>query len=459
MLQPETINELGLEKFGFESYVRDPQFTAPMPDGRYLTIYPDMRRTLPEVAKFSKKDAEVYPKFEEDAGFVGETLRRYYLRPPTDWSWGDFAAEFDTPEKQRLFGIFVMGSLRDMVNTYFESDALQGTNAYAAAGNFIGPSAPGSAFLKVFHGGARIGEDVGCFGYIRGGMGQLSAALETIFKHHGGELSTNSPVAKAVVKDGRATGVVLENGDEVEAGVVLSNLDPHHTLLGLVGEEHLPPETSAGLRRYKTEGSTYKLNAAIERLPRFTALGDGDQTALVKGGVVISPSLEYLETAYEEGRQRKWSRRPFVLVHFQSITDPSLAPEGKHTMTLCGDWSPYTLAEGPWTDERRQRFADDVLDTVAEHAPDIRDVLIDYEMLVPPDIEKRFGIHGGHTLHGDLMPGQMLSLRPIAGMGDYRLPVKGMYLCGAGAHPGGYVSCTPGRNAASVVLGDVRGSR
>lgn len=457
MLQPEIVDELELGKYGFESYVRDPQFMAPMPDGRYLVVYPDAERTLREVAKFSEDDAEAMERFERDAGRVGDVLRRYFLRPPTDWTWGDIAAEFKTPEEQGLWQRFVMGSLVDLVHYYFESEAIRGTIVYSLAGNDIGPDMPGSAFLKTYHTGGRIGDALGCFGYIRGGMGSLSKALAAAFRDHGGEIRTNTTVRRVIVEGGRATGVELEDGERIMAKRIISNADPKTTLGSLAGAEHVPAETLRALDGYKQDGTTWKLNAALDALPVFSCLPPGDQSEYIRGGVVISPSTEHLRTAYREYAAGGWSRRPFVLCHFQSITDPQLAPPGKHTMTLCGDWAPYQPADGPWDSTKRQAIADDILDTVQEYAPNLREVIRDYQLLLPPDIEARFGIRGGHVLHGGHTLPQYFSLRPTAELADHRTPVENLYLCGAGTHPGGYVSCAPGHNAAQVILQDAAG--
>jgi phytoene dehydrogenase-like protein len=460
MLQPEVVEELGLQAAGFDSYVRDPQYTAVFPDGRALVVYPDLERTIPEVARFSPRDAAAWPRFETDGARVGAVLRKYFLMPAEHWSWGDLAAEFRSGDDQRLLTRFLLGSTRDLVEAYFEAPGIQGVLAFGGAvGTFVGPSTPGSAYAKAHHLAARIGDHLGCFGYIRGGMGALSRALATVLRGHGGQIRTEAPVERIVVRDAAATGVVLASGEEVAARMVLSNADPVHTLLGLVGEGHLDPQVVTDVRRYRTEGCSFKINLALDALPRFRAIPDREQAPYLRGGVVISPSLDYLERAYQEAVAGRAPRRPYVLLHFQSLTDPGLAPPGKHTLTLYGDWVPYRPADGPWTAASRAAFADDVLDTVAEHAPDIRDVIRDRMVLVPPDIEQRFGITGGNIFHGDLVLSQVFSLRPIPGYGAHRMPIARLYLCGSGSHPGGYVSALPGRNAATVALADWKASR
>jgi phytoene dehydrogenase-like protein len=457
MLQPEIVRELNLAEAGFASYVRDPQYTGVFPDGRHLVVYPDLERTVADVARLSTRDAETWPRFEADAGRVGAILREWFLRPADDWTWADFARAFSDRDGQRLLARFILGTTRDLVDTYFESEAVKGVLAFGGAvGTFVGPSTPGSAYSKAHHLAARVGDYVGCFGYIRGGMGALSQALAAILRRHGGEVRTNVTVEHVLVRDGAATGVVLADGEEVPARVVLSNADPKHTLLGLVGEQALDSDVVADLRRYRTTGCSYKINCALDALPRFRALPPGDQTLYLRGGVVISPSLDYLEAAYADAQAGRVPRRPYAIVHFQSITDPDLAPAGKHTMTVYGDWVPYRPADGPWTAERRRSFVEDVFDTIAEHAPNIRDVIRDWMVLVPPDIEARFNITGGNIFHGDLIPEQLFSLRPIPGYGGHRMPVANLYLCGSGSHPGGYVSGLPGRNAATVVLRDLK---
>ena len=456
MLQPEIVRELNLAEAGFASYVRDPQFTGIFPDGRHLVVYPDIERTVSEVARLSPRDAGVWPRFEADAGRVGAILREWFLRSADDSTWADFARAFPGRDGERLLARFILGSTRDLVDTYFESEAVKGVLAFGGAvGTFVGPSTPGSAYSKAHHLAARVDEHMGCFGYIRGGMGALSQALATMLRRHGGEIRTNATVEHVLVRNGPATGVVLPGGEEITARVVLSNADPKHTLLTLVGEQSLDPDVVADLRRYRTAGCSYKINCALDALPRFRALPPGDQTPYLRGGVVISPSLDYLETAYTDARAGRIPRRPYVIMHFQSITDPGLAPAGKHTMTVYGDWVPFQPAEGSWTAERRRAFAEDVFDTIAEYAPNIRDVIRDWMVLVPPDIEARFNITGGNIFHGDLVLEQLFSLRPIPGFGGYRMPVANLYLCGSGSHPGGYVSGLPGRNAAAVVLRDL----
>jgi phytoene dehydrogenase-like protein len=458
MLQPEVVEELNLREAGFASYVRDPQFTGVFPDGQHLVVYPDLERTVADVARLSRHDAEAWPRFEADAARVGSILRKHFLVPADDWTWADFARAFPEREGERLFARFILGTTRALVETYFESEAVKGVLAFGGAvGTFVGPSTPGSAYSKSHHLAARVDDHVGCFGYVRGGMGAFSEALATILRQRGGEIRTGVGVEHVLLRDGAAAGVVLAGGEEIPARVVLSNADPKRTLLELVGERALDPDVVADLHRYRTTGCSFKINCALDALPYFRTLPPGDQTPYLQGGVVISPTLDYLETAYGEAKAGQIPRRPYVIMHFQSITDPGLAPAGKHTMTVYGDWVPYQPADGPWTPERRRAFAEDVFDTVAEHAPNIRDVIRDWMVLVPPDIETRFNITGGNIFHGDMTLEQLFSLRPIPGFGAHRMPVPSLYLCGSGSHPGGYVSGLPGRNAATVVLRDFKG--
>lgn len=458
MLPPEIVRELNLREAGFASYLRDPQFTGVFPDGQHVVVYPDLERTVTDVARLSRHDAEAWRRFEADATRVGGILRKYFLRPTDDWTWADFAREFSGREGERLLARFILGTTRNLVETYFESEAVKGILAFGGAvGTFVGPSTPGSAYSKAHHMAARVDDHLGCFGYVRGGMGALSQTLATILRRHGGEIRKGVTVEHVLIRDSAAIGVVLAGGEEIPARVVLSNADPKRTLLEFVGERALDPDVVVDLRRYRMTGCSYKINCALDALPHFRALPPGDQTLYLRGGVVISPTLDYLETAYREAKAGRVPGRPYVLIHFQSITDPELAPPGKHTMTLYGDWVPYQPADGPWTPERRRAFAEDVFDTVAEHAPNIRDVIRDWMVLVPPDIEARFNITGGNILHGDLTLEQLFSLRPIPGFGAHRMPVPNLYLCGSGSHPGGYVSGLPGRNAATVVLRDLTG--
>src|SRR5262245_31440669 len=322
MLQPEIVQELGLREAGFASYVRDPQFTGLFTDGPPLVVYPDLERTVREVARLSRHDAEAWPRFEADGARVGTILREHFLRPADDWTWGDFARAFPGADGERLLARFILGTTRDLVDAYFESEGIKGLLAFGGAvGTFVGPSTPGSAYSKAHHLAARVDDHLGCFGYIRGGMGGLSQALATTLQRLGGEIRTGATVERVRITDGAATGVVLAGGEEVPARVVLSNADPRHTLLGLVGEPALDPEVVADLRRYRTTGCSYKVNCALDALPRFRALPPGDQTPYLRGGVVISPSLDYLETAYREARAGRVPRRPYAIIDRKSVVE------------------------------------------------------------------------------------------------------------------------------------------
>jgi phytoene dehydrogenase-like protein len=342
----------------------------------------------------------------------------------------------------------------DFLDQWFETDVLKATmSASGIIGTFLGVRSPGTAYVLLHH---YMGEIDGAFrawGFARGGTGAISNAIAGAAREAGVEIRTEAPVARIAVTHGQATGVVLASGDELTADVVLSSVDPRLTFLTFIGEKELPADFVQDIRRYKFRGSSGKVNLALDALPNFTALpGPG---AHLRGAVSISPSVDYMERAFDQAKYGEYSRRPYIDIVIPTLTDPSIAPPGKHVMSCFVQYAPYALKSGTW-DEQRDAFGDTVLDTLQEFAPNIRDILLHRQVLTPLDIERQFGLTEGNIFQGELTLEQLFFLRPAPGWARYTTPIRNLWLCGSAAHPGGGIMGAPGRNAALRILGQTR---
>src|ERR687894_87322 len=443
LLRPEIIRELDLPRHGLEILPLDGTFT-PMPDGNHLWRTNDHARTRREMARFVKPimgmtppdPTSLSPKGLMDLLFLG---RRFQRLPPED--------------KYNQVQLMTMSAV-DFLDRWFETDVLKATmSASGIIGTFLGVRSPGTAYVLLHH---YMGEIDGAFrswGLSRGGTGAISNSIADAAREAGAEIRTEAGVEKIILKNGRAVGVVLQNGDEIQADVISSSVDPRLTFMRMVGEEHLPGDFVEDIRRFKFRGSSGKVNLALSGLPDFTALpGPG---AHLRGAVSISPSVEYMERAYDDAKYGRFSRRPYIDIVIPSLTDPSVAPPGKHVVSCFVQYAPYNLKEGTW-DGRRDEFGDTVIDTIAEHAPNIRDIILHRQVLTPLDIEREFGLTEGNIFQGELTLEQLFFLRPAPGWAQYRTPIKGLYMCGSATHPGGGIMGAPGRNAALQLLKDLR---
>jgi phytoene dehydrogenase-like protein len=345
-------------------------------------------------------------------------------------------------------------SALDFVDRWFETDVLKATLAASGIiGTFQGVRSPGTAYVLLHH---YMGEIDGAFrswGLARGGMGSISNAIASAAREAGAEVRTESPIARISLKHGRAKGVILENGDEFAADVISSSVDPRLTFMKMVGPEHLPEDFVEDIKRYKFRGSSGKVNFALDALPNFTSLPG--QGAHLRGAISISPSVDYLERAYGEAKQGCFSRRPYIDIVIPSLTDASLAPPGKHVMSCFVQYAPYHLEEGNW-DEKREEFGNTVIDTLAEFAPNIKEIIRHRQVLTPLDLEREFGLSEGNIFQGELTLEQLFFSRPVPGWAQYRTPIRNLYMCGSATHPGGGVMGAPGRNAAREILKDWR---
>jgi phytoene dehydrogenase-like protein len=366
------------------------------------------------------------------------------------WRLGRYFRELPEKDLHALWKLLTM-SAADYLDEWFESDALKGTKAASGIiGTLLGPRSPGTAYVLLHH---YMGELDGVFrawGFAKGGNGSVSAAIAAAAQAHGVEIRTQAPVSRILVRGGRASGVVLENGDEIHASIVVSGADPRRTFLGLVREEHLPPDFVHAIQRYKFRGSSAKVNLALGELPRFTCLPQPGPH--MRGAVSISPSVDYLERAYDDAKYGEYSRRPYMDIVIPSMLDPSMAPPGKHVMSIFVQYAPYHL-NGGWTDAKREAFGDTVVDTLAEYAPNIKSAILHRQVVTPADIERIVGLAEGNIFQGELSLQQMFFLRPAPAWSRYRTPVDGLWQCGSGTHPGGGVMGASGRNAAFELLG------
>jgi phytoene dehydrogenase-like protein len=461
LLQERIVRELELERFGYLVDAKDPAFFSVFPDGRHFFMWQDERKTLDEIAKFSKGDAQTYPAFEQHLEKLAQVVESLLLTTPPEFpprGVGDFidylklAARLHKLSRRESVGLVKIftQSAADLLDEWFESPEVKVTLATdGVIGANGGPRSPGTAYILLHHCMGGVGGKRGLWGFVRGGMGAISEAIAQSARRHGAEIRVNAPVQKIAVSGNRVRGVVLATGEEIDADMVASNLDPHATFLGLLEEGDLDPEFRNSIRHFRTEGTSLKMNLALSGLPDFRALpGAGPQH---RATMHICPSIEYVEKAWDDAKYGRPSERPLLEMTIPTMYDPSLAPPGHHIMGIFLQYAPYTLRGLQW-DEIREPYADHVLSVLEEYAPNIRSIVVAQQVLTPLDIERRFGITGGNIFHGEMSLDQMFVMRPVAGWARYRTPVRGLYLCGSGAHPGGGVMGAPGYNCAREML-------
>jgi phytoene dehydrogenase-like protein len=462
LLRPEIVEELDLPRFGFHLLPLDGTFT-PLPDGDYLIRWHDSARTRQELQRHSRKDAEAYEQFGVLMYHMARAVRpTLSMVPPepTSFSWsnlqglGRLGQHFGQLGERRLYDLtkLMTMSSADFLDEWFEYEPLKATmSASGIIGTFLGPRSPGTAYVLLHH---YMGEIDGAFrawGLPRGGMGSVSEAIAGAARHFGAEIRTEAPIEKILVEGGAVTGVALASGEEIRARAVVSSLDPKRTFLKLLEPRDLDSDFLESVRRYKIRGSSGKVNLALGELPRFTCLPeDGPH---LRGAISISPSIDYLERAYDDAKYGNFSRRPYLDIVIPSLMDSTLAPPGKHVMSIFVQYAPYQLREGSW-ESQREAFGDTVIDTLSEYAPNLKNAILHRQVLSPWDLEQKFGLTEGNIFHGELSPDQLFFLRPVPGWAQYRTPLRRLYLCGSGTHPGGGVMGAPGRLAALELLKD-----
>ena len=467
LLRPEIIRDLDLPRHGLEILPLDGTFT-PMPNGDYLWRVNDHGKTHREIARHSKIDAEAYDEFGKAMQAMCRFVKPILGMVPPDPTTlspkelmkllfiGRRFQGLSSEDKYNQVQLMTMSAI-DFLDQWFETDVLKATmSASGIIGTFLGVRSPGSAYVLLHH---YMGEIDGAFrswGFARGGTGAISNAIGAAAREAGAEIRTQAPIAKILVKNGKVRGVVLADGDEIQAPVISSSLDPRQTFVKMIEPDQLPAEFLEEVRRYKFRGSSGKVNLALDALPNFKSLsGSGPH---LRGAISISPSVEYMERAYDDAKYGNFSRRPYVDMVIPTLTDPSVAPPGKHILSCFVQYAPYKLRPGLNWDEQREAFGNNVINTIAEYAPNIKDIILHKQVLTPLDLEREWGLSEGNIFQGELSLEQLFFLRPVPGYAQFRTPIRNLYLCGSATHPGGGIMGAPGRLAALEILKDIKGA-
>ncbi|MFN0104573.1 MAG: phytoene desaturase family protein [Bryobacteraceae bacterium] len=462
LLQQKIVDDMRLSRHGYQVDPKDPAFFSPFPDGRYFFTWQDGGKTLAEVAKFSKRDAARMPEFDEQLERLAKLVESLLLVCPPPFpprGVGEIVEYLKLAGRLRglsprdmvaLVKVFTM-SAADYLDEWFESPEVKVTLATdGVIGANGGPRSPGTAYILLHHCMGGVGGKRGLWGFVRGGMGAVSEAMAGAAREAGAEIRCGAHVARLMVKENRAVGVTLKNGDEIEARQIASNLDPKRTFLKLLDPKALPPEFVETIRHYRCEGISAKINLGVRALPNFKAL-PGVSAPHHKATMHICPSMDYVEKAWDDAKYGRPSERPMLEMTCPTMYDPSLAPDGRHIIGIFLQYAPYTLRNGSW-DDLRDPFFKRVLKIVDEYAPGFSSAIEHAELLTPVDLEKRFSLTGGNIFHGEMALDQMFSLRPVARYANYKTPILNLFLCGSGTHPGGGVMGAPGHNAAIAML-------
>jgi len=464
LLRPEIIRDLDLPRHGLEILPLESTVT-PMENGDYLAGWGDADRSRRELARHSPRDAEAMIEFGRLMHHMAHAVKPIIGMMPPDptslsprelWGLVKLGKHFRDIGAERFHALYKLMTMSsaDYLDEWFETDVLKATkSASGIIGTFLGPRSPGTAYVLLHHYMGEIDGSFRAWGFAKGGTGAISEAIAGAARRFGAEVRTGVGVAQVLVKEGRATGVALESGDELHAKVVVSSLDPHRSFLQLLDSKTLPEEFTAGIRRYKFRGSSGKVNLALSELPDFTCLpGIGPHH---RGAISISPSVDYLERAYDDAKYGAFSRRPYMDIIFPSMIDPHMAPPGRHVMSIFVQYAPHNLTGG-WNETKREAFGDAVIDTLSQFAPNLKGAILHRQVLTPWDIERITGLTEGNIFQGELALHQLFFLRPVPGWAKYRTPVRHYYQCGSGTHPGGGIMGASGRLAAVRILRDWR---
>ncbi len=463
---PTVTKDLALAQNGVRLVPTDPVVFAPLKDGRHLLLWRDPEATIEAIRSFSLADADRWSDFNARIAGITKFLRAVYATTPPQlpeagpqdlWNMlklGRGLRRLGRREMTEAMRLLPM-SVADLLDEWFETDVLKGVlGASGITGVFQGPMAAGTAFVMLHHHVWSDDHVLRGSQLVVGGVGKLTAALAQVATQHGAEVMTGRDVEEIVVENGHVVGVALAGGDLIRAKRVISNADPKRTLLGLMDAAHLDPTFLGKVRNIRYKGACAKVHLALSELPNFSCLpGSGPH---LNGVISVSPSLTYLERAYDDAKYGRISREPYLELSIPSLTDPGLAPEGMHVMTIFMQYAPYQLRDGEWNDSKRAELGDLAIDTLAEYAPNLPAAVLHREVYTPADLESVFGLTEGNIYHGELTLDQLFFMRPVAGWSAYRTPICGLYLCGAGVHPGGGVTGAPGYNAAREVLRDFK---
>jgi phytoene dehydrogenase-like protein len=464
LLAPKVIADMRLRERGLRILERPIANFLPLDERRYLKMGGGLERTQAEVARFSAADAERLPDYYAMLDGVGDLLRDLALETPPDLlslvgslpralRQGRTLNRLNDEQRRDLLDLFVK-SARDLLDGWFDSDAVKAAFGFdSVVGNYASPDTPGSAYVLLHHTFGGVNGKKGIWGHAVGGMGAITQAMAAACREAGAKIELDAPVARLRVDGGRTTGLVLDGGSEVAADIVVANVNPRLLFTRLVDAGDLPAEFARRIARYKCGSGTFRMNVALSELPRFACLPEpGEHHA---SGIIMAPTLDYMDRAYTDARAFGWSREPIVEMLIPSTVDDSLAPKGAHVASLFCQQFAYQLPDGRvWDDRERDAAVQTIVETVDRYAPNFSRSIVGRQVLSPLDLERTFGLVGGDIMHGHMSLDQLWAARPMLGYGDYRAPLKGLYLCGAGTHPGGGVTGMPGHNAAREVLRD-----
>ena len=464
-VRPEVVRDMHLEKHGLRMITPDVCVTALTPDGRALSLYQDGNKSAQQIAAFSQKDASRYPEFENSLAKISKVIADALATiPPNidDPSRGDLWSMLKTGRairrlgKKDMFRLLRWGpmAVADLAAEYFETELLRAVIAARGVfGTFLGPWSAGSSLVLLIR-AAADSHPAGSASFAAGGIGAVTQAMASAAKAAGAEIRNGVEVIEVRVQNGQATGVLLSNGEEIAAKAVISNADPKRTLLKLTDPVHLSPDFVQKLQHYRGNGTVAKVNLALSGLPQFTAIKNGDASAL-KGRIHIGDEIDYLERAFDESKYGNFSKQPYLEVSIPSLTDPTLAPEGKHVMSIYMQYAPYKL-KGDW-EQQRKALGQTVVKTLAQYAPNLPELILTHQIITPLDLEEKYGLTGGQIFHGDLALDQFFTMRPLLDWARYRTPIDNLYLCGSGTHPGAGLTGGSGANAAREILKALKG--
>lgn len=460
LFSDEIVHDLELTKQGLEFIESPVAAYAPQPDGPALTLWRDVVRSQDEIRHLSAADAAAYPKFVHDMHrYAGVLSGIRSLTPPQikdttisgGWPWLKPTLDLKKLGKRDMMEFLrvLPMSVREFLDDRFENEAMKGLlGSTGVIGSMQGPMAAGTVFVMLYYYMGELNGGFRASRFVRGGIGGLSAALAAVAREQGAEVRTETEVHHIDLDDATATGVTLTSGETVGAKVVLSNADPWQTFVNLVKAPNLGPEFVRKVRNIRFRGTTAKLNLVLNGLPEFVG---NPETERLTGHIIICPSLEYLERAYDDAKYGSFSRQPYLDIVIPTLLDPTLAPESKHLLSIIMQYAPYHLESHDWV-KQKPMLADTIIDTLSQYAPNLRDLIEHHQILTPADWESDYGLTEGSIFHGQMALDQLVLMRPLPGWGQYRTPIENLYLCGAGCHPGGGVTGDPGRNAARAVL-------
>ena len=466
LLNPKVIADMELARHGLSIVIRPLAYFAPADDKRYLILDKDPARSRREVARWSPRDAERLETFHARLDGIVDLLRSLLLKTPFNASAKprDLFTALGLANQVRKLGLQGQGDLLDLfgksagdlLDSWFETDVLKGLLGFdAIIGAYASPYTPGSAYVLLHHVFGEVNGVRGAWGHAMGGMGSITQAMAAACLEAGVEISTDAPVREIAITGGKTVGVVLENGEDIAARCVVSNLNPKLLFAALVAPEHLPAPFKERMEAWRCASGTFRMNVALAQLPNFTCLPSAGRAEHHGASIVIAPSLGYLDRAYTDARTLGWAQAPAIEMHIPSVLDDSLAPAGRHVASLFCQHVAPTLSDGRSWDDHREAVADLMIETVDAFAPGFAASVLGRQALTPLDLERTFGLIGGDIFHGKLELDQLFSARPVLGHGSHRAPVPGLYMCGAGTHPGGGVTGAPGHNAAREILKDL----